>query len=73
MSAPADVCRELMSLGAREEHAKTQGMCELVLIEPTTLLDDLAVHDRYLAGWPAEARCANAGPQPYVTLRIAPK
>ena len=73
MSSPADVCRELVRLRAREQHAKTQGMCELILIKPAALLDDFAVHDRNLAGWAAEPGRANAGPQPYVTWRFAPK
>ena len=52
---PADVRRELLRLWAGEQHAVVQRVQKSTLADPFPALDDLAVHDRDLAGRPAEA------------------
>ena len=64
MLEPADVGRQLLRLGARQEHAEIERVEELRLVDPLALLDQLAMHDRDLARRPAEAQQRDLGPDP---------
>jgi hypothetical protein len=55
MEQPADVDRELVCLGPRQQHADIQGFKETALVDPTTPLHELPVHQSDLSGWPTEA------------------
>ena len=60
---PADVDGELQRLGARQQHAEVERAGEMTLVEPAPPLDHLAVHDRDLAGGPAERDEAELQPE----------
>ena len=55
MHEPADVGGQLLSFGARQEHAVVKGVQESVLVDPLAAFDQLRVHDGDLARGPAEA------------------
>ncbi len=52
---PADVNRELLRLGPRQEHAKIQRVQKARLANPAAFLDQFGLHDRDLSRRPAEA------------------
>src|SRR5262245_29041282 len=56
MHQPADIGRELLRLGARQQHAIVERMQEPLFRDPTLLLDQNAMHDRDLSGGTAEAQ-----------------
>src|SRR2546430_8169239 len=62
MHQPADVGRELLRLGAGENHAVIERVQEASLGDPALLLDELAMHDRDLPGRTAEADPAEFPP-----------
>ena len=62
---PADVDRELLRLGAGQQHAVVERVQEAALADPALLLDEDAVHHRDLAGRPAEAQRGDARPDPH--------
>ena len=51
---PADVGRELLRLGTGQQHAVVERVQEALLADPAAPVDELAVHDRDLAGRSAE-------------------
>src|SRR5262249_33505365 len=59
---PADVGGELLRLGSRQHHAVVERVQEAPFRDPALLLDQLAMHDRDLAGWTAEADPAELPP-----------
>jgi hypothetical protein len=59
---PADVGRELLRLGARQQHAVRRRVPEALLADPTLPLDEHALHHRDLARGPAEALEPDAEP-----------
>ena len=59
---PTDIGRELLRLRAWQEHAIVQGVQELVLADPTLLLDQDAVHHGDLSGGPPNESARD--PQP---------
>ena len=61
---PADVGRELLRLGARQQHAVVQRVQEPRLADPALLLDQDPVHQRDLARRPAEAEQPDLEPGP---------
>ena len=61
---PADIGRELLRLGPRQQHAVVERVQEPALRNPALLLDQDAVHDRDLAGRTAEAQARDAQPDP---------
>ena len=61
---PADVGGQLLRLGPGQQHAVVERVQEAPLGNPALLLDQLAVHDRDLAGGPAEADEAQPEPEP---------
>ena len=65
-ATPAGVGRQLLRLGAGEEHAHPERRQKLILIEPAAAFDQFAVEDRHLAGGPAEADRADHEPRPPV-------
>ena len=62
MHQPADINRQLVRLGARQQHAIAQRMQEALLADPFLLVDDDAMHDRDLPGRAAERQRRNAQP-----------
>ena len=60
MQPPADPCRQLLRLRARQQVAEIQGMKILLFIHPLVLLDDFAVHKSDLPGRAAETQTADA-------------
>jgi hypothetical protein len=62
MHQPADIGRELLRLGARQQHAVVERVQEPFFRDPALLLDQDAVHDRDLAGGTAEAQAGDAKP-----------
>ena len=62
---PADVDRELLRLGPRQQHAEVERVQEAPLAEPALLLDQDAVHHRDLAGRAAEAQRGDPQPDPH--------
>ena len=64
MQQPADVRRELLRFRAGQQHAVVQRVQESRLADPAPPLDQLAMHERDLAGRPAEAEPADLHPQP---------
>ncbi len=60
----ADVRRELLSLRTGERHAEVQTAQECGLVDPAPPFDELVVHERDLAGRPAERDAAEAKPEP---------
>ena len=67
---PADIGRELLRLRPRQQHAEIQRMQEARLVDPLLLVDQDAVHQRDLAGRPAEA---DRQPILNQTLKASPK
>jgi hypothetical protein len=63
MQSPTDIGRQLLSLGARQQHAEIQGTQELVFADPASTRHDLLVHDGDLTGWPTEADKTQFGPE----------
>ncbi len=61
---PADVGGELLRLGPGQQHAVVEGVQESVFADPPLLVDQDAVHDRDLAGGPAEAERRDPNPYP---------
>jgi hypothetical protein len=59
---PADIGRELLRLRAGQQHAVVERMQEPLFRDPVLFLDDDPMHDRDLAGRPAEAQAGD--PQP---------
>ncbi len=59
---PADIGRELLRLGARQQRAVVQRLQEALLADPFLLLDDDAMHDGDLSGRAAEGQCRDARP-----------
>ena len=59
---PADIGGELLRLRAGQQHAVVERVQEAALGDPALLLDQDAVHDRDLAGRPAEAQERDAQP-----------
>lgn len=59
---PADVDRELLCLGPRQEHAVVEGVEEPLVADPALLIDERVVHDRDLARRPTEVDEAELGP-----------
>ena len=59
----ADVRRELLRLGAGKRHAEVERVQEPALADPPPPLDQLGMHDRDLAGRPAEADHAELEPE----------
>ena len=55
MHQPADIGRELLRLGAGQQHAVVQGMQEALLGDPVLALDQIGMHERNLARWTAKA------------------
>jgi hypothetical protein len=53
---PADVNSELLRLWSREEHAVVQRVQKAVLVDPTLLFYQDAMHDGDLPGRPTEAQ-----------------
>ena len=64
MQEPADIDRELMRLGARQQHAVVQRVQESLFADPALLLDQDAMHHRDLPGRPAEAKRSDPRPGP---------
>ena len=64
MHQPADIGRELLRLGAGQQHAVVQRVQEPALGDPALLVDEDAVHHRDLAGRPAEREHGDAQPHP---------
>ncbi len=62
---PADIDRELLRLGAGQEHAIVERVQEPVLAEPALLLDEDAMHHGDLPGRPAEGERGDPRPHPY--------
>ena len=62
MQEPADVDRELLRLGPRQQHAVGQRVEEALLAHPALLLDQDAVHHGDLAGRASEAVEGDARP-----------
>ena len=60
---PADVRRELLRLGAGQQHAVVQRVQEALLADPAPALDELRVHDRDLSRGSAEADEAELQPE----------
>ncbi len=60
MQSPSRVGRELHGLGAGQQHAEVQGVEECRLVQPLLFVDQNAVHQRDLAGWPSEREDADA-------------
>ena len=65
MHQPADIGRELLRLGARQQHAIVERMQETRLPNPSLLLDEDAVHHGDLSGRAAEAQRGDAQPDPH--------
>jgi len=59
---PADIGRELLGLGSRQQHAIAQGVQKPRLADPFLLVDDDTVHHRDLPGRAAKAE--RGDPQP---------
>ena len=59
---PADVDRELLRLRSGQEHAVAQGMEKALLRDPFLPVHEVALHDRDLAGRPAEADKSEPNP-----------
>jgi hypothetical protein len=62
---PADVDGQLLGFGAGQEHAVVEGVQEPLGADPAALLDQLALHDRDLAGWAAEGLQRDGEPGPH--------
>ena len=62
MHKPADIGGKLLRLGAGQEHAVVERVQKPILRNPPLLLDQDAVHDRYLAGGAAEAEECDTRP-----------
>jgi hypothetical protein len=61
---PADIGRELLRLGARQQHAVVERMQKPALGNPALLLDQDAVHDRDLSGRAAKTQQRHPQPDP---------
>ena len=61
MQQPAGIGRKLHRLGPRQQHAVVQRMQEPRLVEPALFVDEDAVHQRDLAGRPAERQQPDPG------------
>lgn len=59
---PADVDGELLRLGTRKQHAEVQGVKELLLGDPSALLDEIAMHHRDLTRRAPEVHEAKESP-----------
>ena len=59
---PADVDRQLLGLGAGQQHAVVERVQKTPLADPAFLVDQDAVHDRDLPGGPAETQRRDPGP-----------
>ena len=64
MHPPAQIGRQLLCLGSRQDHAELQGMQELVLVHPAAPFDQLLMHQGDLSGRTAEADPSQAPPEP---------
>ncbi len=64
MHQPADIGRELLRLGARQQHAIVERMQEPLFRDPALLLDQNAMHDRDLSGGAPEAQGRDTKPGP---------
>ena len=62
---PADIGGELLRLGAGQQHAEVERVQEAALADPAPLLDQHLVHQRDLAGRPAEAQQGDPRPDPH--------
>ena len=60
---PADIGGELHRLGTGKEHAEIQRMQKALLRDPPPLIDEQAMHERDLAGRPAEGQDADPAPE----------
>ncbi len=63
MHQPANIDGELVRFRARQQHAVAQRVQKPRFTDPFLLIDDDAVHHRYLAGRAAKAECRH--PQPH--------
>ena len=61
---PAEIDRQLLRLGAGQQHAVVERIEEPVFADPALLVDDDAMHHRDLAGRTAEAQRGDAQPDP---------
>ena len=61
---PAEIDGELLRLRSRQQHAVVERVQEARLVDPALLVDDDPVHQRDLAGGPAEAEQADLQPRP---------
>jgi hypothetical protein len=62
MHEPADISRELLRFGTRQQHAVVEGMQKARLGNPAFLIDQDAMHHRDLAGRTTEAEQCDAQP-----------
>jgi hypothetical protein len=61
---PAHVRRQLLSLGAGQQHAERQRVQEPVFVDPAPPFDQLVVHDRDLPARPTEVDEPEPQPEP---------
>ena len=62
MQQPADIGGKLLRFGSRQQHAVVERMQEAAFGDPVLLLDEDAMHHRYLARGPAETEHRDAEP-----------
>jgi len=63
MQQPADVSRQLLCLGAGQQHAVVECVQETFFGDPAPTFDQLLMHDRDLPGRPAETDAAKFQPE----------